>query len=514
MLEYILKSSGCLLVLFGFYKFFLEAEKFNKLKRVYLIFMILFSVTLPLISISYEVAAKEFADTEQMTMMQSENSSIVPESGFFEEYGSQFLLAIYFSGFFAFLLRFLWNLNKMRFIIKSGERKKELPYIYVLLGNSINPFSFLHYIFFSRKEFKKAKISEAVIAHEKAHVDQKHSWDLLFLELINAIFWFNPVFITIKNSIKLNHEFLADEQVLAKHQNLKDYSELLLSYSRGQDHNVLASPINHSLIKKRILMMTKNLSARRLSMKMLVLAPILGGCIYTFNEEIVAKPIANNSVKLAHEVSSKTLERKVISIIVEDETILLNGISVELSEFSDALNKLTLNWSKDELKNPYFHIDFQNATTVFVNKLNAEYRKTELSRISGTKFLAPSTPKTGATPPPPPPPPVAGDAPVPPKAPEYDGKSKRKIKIIEKNGENEFVRKEVSETTGNFPPPPPPPNPIEEIEKIDEAGGNFYYNGAKISAEKTKELVRGKKDINIKILLLDDGTKKVEISDN
>ena len=403
MLEYILKSTGCLLVLFGFYKFFLEAEKSNRLKRLYLIFMLLFSAILPFISISYEVAAKEFVDTAPMIVIPSENSSARQGTGFLEQYGSQILLAIYLIGFIAFLLRFLWNLNKMRLTIRAGQLKKELPYIYVLLGNSINPFSFLHYIFFSRKEFKNAQISEAVIAHEKAHVDQKHSWDLLFLELVHAIFWFNPIFIFIKNSIKLNHEFLADEQVLAKHQNLKDYSELLLGYSRGQDHNVLASPINHSLIKKRILMMTKNLSARRLSMKMLLLAPILGGCIYTFNEEIVAKPV------LSIDENSELIEfqkKNSVYITVNNEDILLYDKPVSLNDFAEELDKLTKNWSDWQMKNPYFNVDFANSTTGFIEKLNAEYRRTELSRISGTEFLAPSTPDTAATPPPPPPPAV------------------------------------------------------------------------------------------------------------
>lgn len=403
MLEYILKSTGCLLVLFGFYKFFLEAEKSNRLKRLYLIFMLLFSAILPFISISYEVAAKEFVDTAPMIVIPSENSSARQGTGFLDQYGSQILLAIYLIGFIAFLLRFLWNLNKMRLTIRTGQLKKELPYIYVLLGNSINPFSFLHYIFFSRKEFKNAQISEAVIAHEKAHVDQKHSWDLLFLELVHAIFWFNPIFIFIKNSIKLNHEFLADEQVLAKHQNLKDYSELLLGYSRGQDHNVLASPINHSLIKKRILMMTKNLSARRLSMKILLLAPILGGCIYTFNEEIVAKPV------LSIDENSELIEfqkKNSVYITVNNEDILLYDKPVSLNDFAEELDKLTKNWNDWQLKNPYFYVDFANSTTGFIEKLNAEYRKTELSRISGTEFLAPSTPETGATPPPPPPPPL------------------------------------------------------------------------------------------------------------
>jgi len=152
--------------------------------------------------------------------------------------------------------------------------------------------------------------------------------------------------------------------------------------------------------------MTKNLSARRLSMKMFVLVPILGGCIYTFNEEIVAKPIDNHSIKIERKVSSDTVQRKVISIVVEDETILLNGKLVKLENFSVALNKITEDWSKEDLKNPWFEIDFSRSNTYYIERLNKEYRKSNLSQTSGTEFLGPSPVAPGGTPPPPPPPPV------------------------------------------------------------------------------------------------------------
>ncbi|WP_051201476.1 M56 family metallopeptidase [Christiangramia portivictoriae] len=401
MLEYVLKSAGCLVVLFGFYKIFLEAEKSNMFKRFYLLFILILSAILPLISFSYEVAAPDITEEPSMIITQTQNSSVVSDPGFYEQHGNTIWLTVYLVGFIIFLFRFLRNINKMLRIIKSAERKEDLPYIYVLLLTATNPFSFLHYIFFRKSEFESSEISEAVIAHEKAHVDQKHSWDLLLLELMHVIFWFNPLFIFIKKSVKLNHEFLADEQVLNKHQNLRDYSELLLGYSRGQEPNVLASPINHSLIKKRILMMTKNLSARRLSMKMLLLAPILGGCIYTFNEEIVAKPV------LSIDESLELIElqkKKSVNITVNNEDILLYDQPVSLENFAEELDKVTKNWNEWQLKYPYFYADFANSTTGFIEKLNAEYRKTELSRISGTEFLAPSIPDTAGTPPPPPPP--------------------------------------------------------------------------------------------------------------
>ena len=416
MVEYIVKSGLCLLVLFSFYKLFMEGETFHRIKRIYLLLALAISIILPVITIRYSVEIPTEDVGETIVFSSTNSASEVSEIPFWKEYLPYLLFIIYFIGFSIFGYRFYKNLKALISEAKKNDKLQDLPYIYVLLGRKLDPHSFFQYIFLNKEEFKKDQISSAVMEHEKAHVDQKHSLDLLLLELLHVVFWFNPVFIFIKKSVKLNHEFLADHSVLQKAYSPLEYSNILFQYSSGHHHNALSSPINHSLIKKRIIMITKSFSLRRLLLKTFIFLPVLGGCVYLFNEEIVAKPILSNSEKINSLPADFQQDRRTIKIKVNGEKILLNKKEVSLIDFSEALNKFTSNWSQEDLKHPWFVVDFENSTTEFIEKLNTEYRKSKLSKISNTEFLAPSSEAYPGTPPPPPPPPVIkrdGNVPAP-----------------------------------------------------------------------------------------------------
>lgn len=437
MLEYIIKSGSCLIVLFSFYKLFLEAESFHGIKRFYLILMLAVSLILPLVSFTYEVRipVEDMGESVAFTSIQS--TSEIAEVSWWQEQLPVILLIIYITGFSGFSFRFYKNFRALITEARKNDQLKDLPYIYVLLTRKLAPYSFFQYIFLNKEEFNNDKISEVVVEHEKAHVDQKHSLDLLLLEFIHIVFWFNPVFIFIKHSVKLNHEFLADHRVLQKAYNPLEYSNILFQYSSGHHHNSLSSPINHSLIKKRIIMITKSFSLRRLLWKSFIFLPVLGGCVYLFNEEIVAKPVLAKSetINTISEISQQ--QDRTITIQVEEENILLNGKSVSLDKFSEALDKLTENWSRKDLENPWFEIDFSKSTTYYIERLNKEYRKSRLSKISDTEFLLPNPVAPGGTPPPPPPPPVikrdGNVPPSPPSAPKHSGEGIERNNIFSIN---------------------------------------------------------------------------------
>ena len=96
--------------------------------------------------------------------------------------------------------------------------------------------------------------------HEQAHASQKHTADILFIEVLKVVFWFNPLFYLYKKEIKLNHEFLADRAVLKKGLDASVYKELLLSFSSNQNNLSLVNAINYSSIKKRFTVMKKQTS--------------------------------------------------------------------------------------------------------------------------------------------------------------------------------------------------------------------------------------------------------------
>jgi beta-lactamase regulating signal transducer with metallopeptidase domain len=86
--------------------------------------------------------------------------------------------------------------------------------------------------------------------HEFTHVKEKHSRDVIFIELLQTIFWFNPMLIFYKKAIQLNHEYLADEAVVRVYDNVPAYQLLLLDKTAYDCNAYLTSNFNYSVTKK------------------------------------------------------------------------------------------------------------------------------------------------------------------------------------------------------------------------------------------------------------------------
>lgn len=125
---------------------------------------------------------------------------------------------------------------------------------------------------------------ENIITHELIHLKQKHSIDLLIIEFLCIIQWFNPFVWMYKKAIKENHEFLADSKVINTGINLFSYQSLLIAQTVGLSGFVLTNSLNYSLTKKRLLMMTKKRSSKLNVLKSIlllcILIPLLG--VYSF----------------------------------------------------------------------------------------------------------------------------------------------------------------------------------------------------------------------------------------
>ena len=319
MIEYCLKSIVCLTVFWGFYTLFLESEKLHHFKRFYLLGSIVLALIIPTLTFSYD---KEIIVFEK-------DDVVVPEQHFQESYADHvsptlpdfnqpqpeksdyltwgFLLwSVYLLGVLIFGVRYIYNLIRIYRQIRTNQTLKSPSHIKVLLNQDISPHTFLHYIFISRIAFIKKQIPEEVMLHEKTHVSQKHTLDILFIEILQVVFWFNPIFYFYKRSIRLNHEFLADQQVIRQKFSIRNYIELLLTYNNSPNQAVLSSPINYSLTKKRLQMMTTNFSKKRVALKMFALIPLLILCSLLFNQEIIAREVVTVISENSKELNSKT----------------------------------------------------------------------------------------------------------------------------------------------------------------------------------------------------------------
>ena len=124
---------------------------------------------------------------------------------------------------------------------------------------------------------------EFILAHEQVHANQKHSLDILFIEIILLLQWFNPIAWGYKYALKQNLEFLADAKNTALKANKKHYQYILLKQVIGKHNLSIVNPFFNSLIKKRIVMINQMPSQRRNVLKTLTIIPLFVFFLYSFN---------------------------------------------------------------------------------------------------------------------------------------------------------------------------------------------------------------------------------------
>ncbi|EZH71382.1 hypothetical protein ATO12_07715 [Aquimarina atlantica] len=489
MIVYIIKSSLCLLLLWSFYRLFLERENMHHFKRFYLLFSLIFAYTIPLITITYET------DTviNQENIQQPVNHLILPDNVQVEATSSDYLSTIiwivYGIGVLVFAVRFLKNMHHLIKKVRRNENLKEPSHVNVLLTNSIIPHTFLHYIFVPKKEFQKKAIPQEVLLHEKTHVKQRHTLDILFVEIFQVIFWFNPIWFWVKKSIKLNHEFLADQKVLKQQFSIHRYMDLLVNYPNSSHQAVLASPINYSLTKKRIVMMSQQFSKTKATTRLLLLLPILLGCILLFNNKMVAQ---QKSTTISTTVAPTHPDKK-MKIRVSGEQININGITTDLSGMATVIDNATKQWKDHELTEFQFSIKLENTNDKFLKKLNKVYRKTRLYKANpdGHDLIPPSPPappkmRVGVVPGPPPSPIGSKKIKTPkplkapkvsklPKASSYPRAELEELEEIEREAER--IKEEVERERAE----------LAELAEIDKAVAIEQAEEARYEAEQVKE---------------------------
>ena len=287
MLVYILKSTACLAILLLFYKIFLEKENMHTFKRFYLIGSLILSLIIPLLVFVEYVTVPLQQEINILNTFRSgeivevQNTNVPPLDL------TSFILSIYYLGVAFFGFKFLKNLAQIVKRIRTNPKERLKHHTKVLLQEKMPPHTFFKFIFLNKLKFKNNEIPNEVLVHEEAHVTQKHSLDVIFIELLQVVLWFNPLVLLFKKAIKLNHEFLADQEVLAKNIDAITYQNTLLSFSNAdkQFQPALLNAINYSSIKKRLTIMKTETSRKSVLIRSLLLLPLLSLLFYGFSSK-------------------------------------------------------------------------------------------------------------------------------------------------------------------------------------------------------------------------------------
>ncbi len=279
MIAYLIKSACCAAVFLLAYLLFLEKEKMHRFNRWYLLASVALSLVIPLIQLPVAQDLIPAIDSAGIIFFQETTatpaSAIVTTTPTTETIDLTIpLILIAYAGVACFLLtRFVINLYKLMTAAKKHTVTRLNGTRIVALKEPISSYTFLNTVFISQADLE-SKESE-ILKHEMAHVTQKHSLDILFIEIIRIIFWFNPLFIFYKRSIQLNHEFLADEAVVNHCEDVRAYQHLLLDRIALASHLPLGSRFNYSITKKRFIMMFKKEKPLISGFKKILVLPLL-----------------------------------------------------------------------------------------------------------------------------------------------------------------------------------------------------------------------------------------------
>ncbi|MDM1038587.1 M56 family metallopeptidase [Myroides odoratimimus] len=323
ILIYILKVNGLLLVVYLCYKLFLQKETYVKTNRLYFISGIFLSLILPLLTYT-KVETINLAPMSLPIMDVMEDVELVQEKSLWTmndvyQYTSYLYLTIT-------LLSLLWFGYKL---IKLTRRISNMPKTAIHQNirvdrSSSDAYSFLHYIVLP-KDYEELSQLEIVLLHEEVHVHQKHSLDLILVEGLKHVFWFNPMIRLLQKEVNLNLEYIVDQEI-AKREDSYTYQRALVLYESNKIACVpVVNTFGSSDLKKRILMLNNPKSTNMKRLKLLLITPVLAGFFFLFQIEVKAKYIESPAFEEDHVEDTLLDEYTSMTTEVEEDQLDQSG---------------------------------------------------------------------------------------------------------------------------------------------------------------------------------------------
>jgi|WetSurMetagenome_2_1015567.scaffolds.fasta_scaffold00723_7 TonB family protein len=403
---------------------FLRNERFFGLNRIFLVTGIISSFLLPFISVHYTVVLPVVRNVQHdetvISGIQNAGYSNAPVAGLL-------FLIIYLTGVLLVLSMIIKQSSSVLKVIKKAEIISSFPVRLIRTTKYPSSFSFFSYVFVN-PSITDLETNE-IVNHELVHIRQRHWFDLVLVELLCMVQWFNPLVWIYIRFIRQNHEYLADEVALQRTSDPAIYRAALLNQIVGSQIVSLANFFNYSLNKKRFNMMKNIINSPWRKMKIFLILPVFAIVLYAFAkpdyrynylDETSGNKLVSDSVN-QHEVKGKVIADGYAlpgaSIVIQNTT---QGTSTDANgffKFDNVPEDRHLVVSFVGYKSKVIKPVFTSEMTVIMIKDTVKYLNLDIS--------------TPPPPPPPPPPPSHKD-------------------VIDINA-----------------PPPPPPTPSDSVESIN-----------------------------------------------
>ena len=254
-LTYDLKVAAILAVFYMFYRLLLSRETFHRVNRVVLLLTAILSFVLPLCVITIHKTvivdmskANINFDGMAMTIEEAE-----PQTPFWQTVA----VVVFFIGLVVTLGYTLQSILRVWLLIHHSEQHPQSDGTVICVAKGdVSPFSWMRYIVLSQSDYEAQDAS--ILAHERGHIRRRHSLDLILVDTLTALQWFNPAMWMLRQDLRAIHEYEADAAVLSQGINMRQYQYLLIQKAVSHCGYSVANGISHSTLKNRINMMLNN----------------------------------------------------------------------------------------------------------------------------------------------------------------------------------------------------------------------------------------------------------------
>ena len=353
MMLYVIKAAITLALLYSCFFLFLSKETFHRFNRCMLVGIMLVSLVMPMFHFTTEHPTTLNEEVYQMqNYIQHDTAPIIVTAQ--QAQGITWIQAltwIYMAGVVLMLILTLVQATSLIRFMSSGVRHTDTQGNTVILhNNDVPPFSIFRYIVMSVKDYESSR--QYILTHEQEHIRLGHTYDLLLLQGMKTLMWFNPFIWFLSRDLKAVHEYEADQAVINQGIDAKSYQQLLVMKVVGNRLQPFTNNLNHGSLKKRIVMMYQKPSNRWLMLKALCAIPVAALTINTFATPIETDPVedmvktlettnvpAFNEVKEAlpsPKTAEEASEEKPFAIttdsnnIDDNPLILINGHEVKI----------------------------------------------------------------------------------------------------------------------------------------------------------------------------------------
>lgn len=301
LLQYLIKSAAVLALFYICFKTLLSNETYFTTKRIYLQAGLLSCLLLPFVVITNYVTIDPIPldwNTLPLSYQKAQKTNLPLWDWRLT------LVQTYCVGVLLMLVRLLHQGYSVGRLIGSGVMHRDGIFTHVEVDQKVLPFSFFNYIVYNPNLHSATEL-DIILKHEKEHCKQKHSLDVLVMQLFLVVQWFNPFAWLYQKEVALNIEYAADEATLRAVHSKKKYQYVLLDLAVGRQNLAITNPFYNSLIKNRIFMLNKKKSTSKSLWKILPIVPLTILFVFAFNTQTIAQ------------VKQRKIEQKTNVIVAE-----------------------------------------------------------------------------------------------------------------------------------------------------------------------------------------------------